>query len=380
MTAHAPIPFNDLRAAFAGRRDELLAAAARVLESGWYILGAEVAAFEAEFAAWCGPVGGSVGCVGVNSGTDALLLALRALQIGPGDEVITVSHTAVATVSAIVLAGATPVLVDIDPASYTMDPAAAAAAITPHTRAIIAVHLYGRPAVLQPLLELAATHKLRLIEDCAQAHGATIDGRPVGTIGDVGCFSFYPTKNLGALGDGGAVISTDAELLQRVRLLREYGWTPAARYVSQVAGMNSRLDELQAALLRVKLTHLAADNEARRALAALYRARLPTELVAPQEAPGTRHVYHLFVVRAAAPAQREQLRAGLAEQEIGTAVHYPVPIHLQPGYAPLVRVAGSLRHTEAAAQTILSLPLYPTLAPAQVERVAAALAALLRAP
>lgn len=376
MPSHAPVPFNDLRATFEAQRAELLAAAERVLESGWYILGNEVAAFEAEFAAWAG----AAGCVGVNSGTDALQLALRALEIGPGDEVITVSHTAVATVSAIVLAGATPVLVDIDPATFNIDPAAAAAAITPRTRAIIAVHLYGRPAPLRPLLQLAAAHNLRLIEDCAQAHGATIGRRKLGTIGDVGCFSFYPTKNLGALGDSGAVISRDPGLLEQLRRLREYGWTPAARYVSQIAGMNSRLDELQAALLRVKLPWLAANNRARRALAALYRANLPPVLVAPGEGAGEKHVYHLFVVRAPTPKLREQLRAGLARDEIGTAIHYPVPVHLQPGYARLVRVAGSLAHTEAAAQTILSLPIYPTLPPDAVKRVCRVLHMLMPAP
>jgi dTDP-4-amino-4,6-dideoxygalactose transaminase len=373
MSALEPIPFNDLRAAYLAQADELNEAAQRVFASGWYILGAEVAAFEQEFAQWTG----AAGCVGVNSGTDALLLVLRALDIGEGDEVITVAHTAVATVAAVVLAGATPVLVDIDPTTYTMDPAAAEAAMTPRTRAIIAVHLYGQAADMQPLLALAVKHDLRLIEDCAQAHGATYFGRTVGTMGDAGCFSFYPTKNLGALGDGGAVISRDPALLEQVRLQREYGWTPAARYVSQVAGMNSRLDELQAALLRVKLKGLAAANEARRALASDYAQLLPPELTLPSQRAECRHVYHLYVVRAPSPALRESLRTELAAAGVGTGIHYPVPVHLQPGYAHQVTVAGSLCQTERAAQTVLSLPLHPALTRAHIECVAGILTRLL---
>jgi len=373
MPPSDPIPFNDLRAAYLAQRDELNAAALRVLESGWYILGAEVAAFEQEFAQWAG----AAGCVGVNSGTDALILALRALNIGPGDEVITVAHTAVATVAAIVLAGATPVLVDIDPTTRTLDPNAAAAAITPRTKAIIPVHLYGHPAAMQPILELAAANNLRVIEDCAQAHGARYDGRLVGTLGDIACYSFYPTKNLGALGDGGAVVSRDPAIIEKLRLLREYGWNPTQRYVSQIAGMNSRLDEMQAALLRVRLRHLDTDNERRRMLADRYASLLPSALQQPREQPNCRHVYHLYVVQARSPEERDALRAGLAAQGIGTAIHYPVPIHLQPGYAHEVVIAGTLHHTERAAQTILSLPLYPSLAVEQIERVSAALTQLL---
>jgi dTDP-4-amino-4,6-dideoxygalactose transaminase len=343
---------------------------AEVLDSGWYILGRQAEAFEAEFAAFCG----AAGCVGVNSGTDALLLALRACGIGAGDEVITVAHTAVATVAAIRLAGATPVLVDIDPLTYTMDPAAAEAAVTAATRAIIPVHLYGQAADLRSIREITRRHGIRLIEDCAQAHGATLDGRPLGSFGDLAAFSFYPTKNLGALGDGGAVVGQDAGLVERVRLLREYGWTPSARYVSQVEGFNSRLDELQAAVLRVKLRHLPAQNARRRELAALYGELLPPEIVRPQVRAGGTHVFHLYVVRAAGGAERrDALRQRLAERGVGTGIHYPVPVHLQPAYGQGEVRAGDLRQTEEAAGEILSLPMYPSLAPQAVARVAEAL-------
>jgi dTDP-3-amino-3,4,6-trideoxy-alpha-D-glucose transaminase len=265
------LPFNDLRAEYLAVKHEIDAAVARVLDSGWYILGKEVTKFEEEFAAYLSDDGGEptrafagvqskiqnpkpkIACVAVNSGTDALHLALRACDVGPGDEVITVSHTAVATAAAIRLTGATPVFVDIDPVTYTMAPAALTAAITERTKAIIPVHLYGHPAAMREILDIARQHGVRVIEDCAQAHGARYSGERVGTLGDLGCFSFYPTKNLGALGDGGAVVSRNPALIDRVRRLREYGWTPQARYISQEEGLNSRLDELQAAILRVKI-------------------------------------------------------------------------------------------------------------------------------
>jgi dTDP-4-amino-4,6-dideoxygalactose transaminase len=364
------IPFNDLRSTYLALKAELDAAVAEVLDSGWYILGRQAEAFEEEFAAFCG----AKGCVGVNSGTDALLLALRACGIGPGDEVITVSHTAVATVAAIRLSGATPVLVDIDPLTYTMDPAAAEAAVTAATRAMIPVHLYGQAADLRSIREITQRHGLALIEDCAQAHGATLDGRPLGSFGDLSAFSFYPTKNLGALGDGGAVVGQDAALVERVRLLREYGWTPAARYVSQVEGLNSRLDELQAAVLRVKLRHLPAQNARRVELAALYGELLPPEILRPQVRAGGTHVFHLYVVRApGGAARRDVLRQRLAERGVGTGIHYPVPVHLQPAYGHGEVRAGDLRLTEAAAGEIMSLPMYPTLSPQAVARVAEAL-------
>lgn len=366
------IPFNELRSNYLAQQQEIDAAVHHVLASGWYILGRESAAFEAEFAAYCG----ATGCVGVNSGTDALYLALRACDIGPGDEVITVAHTAVATVAAIRMTGATPVLVDIDPDTYTMAPAALAAALTPATRAVIPVHLYGHPADMDAICAVA--RECFVIEDCAQAHGARYKGQPVGSFGDLACYSFYPTKNLGALGDGGAVTSNDPELLAKVRLLREYGWTPNARYVSQVEGVNSRLDELQAAILRVRLRHLDADNAARRRLAALYNALLPAAIKRPVEQPESRHVYHLYVIQ---HADRDGLRTRLAEQGIGAAIHYPVPVHLQPAYQAGQVRCHPLPVTEQAARKVLSLPMYPALTEAQVRMVAAAVTnALTAAP
>jgi dTDP-3-amino-3,4,6-trideoxy-alpha-D-glucose transaminase len=373
MTAMLPIPFNDLRAAYLAMQREIDAAVAEALDSGWYILGRQVAAFEAEFAAFTH----TAGCVGVNSGTDALVLALRACGVGPGDEVITVAHTAVATVAAIRLAGAVPVLVDVDPQTYTMDPQALEAAITGATRAVIPVHIYGHAADLAAIQAITQRHGLLLIEDCAQAHGATLHGRSLGSFGELATFSFYPTKNLGALGDGGAVVGQDAALLERVRLLHEYGWTPAARYVSQIEGTNSRLDELQAAILRVKLRHLDAHNAARRALAAAYSELLPPVVICPRERSGATHVYHLYVVRV---PQRDRVRRSLDAAGIGTAIHYPVPVHRQPAYGRSVVQCGPLRVTEQVAGEILSLPMYPTLTMAQVTRVVDALAQTLAAP
>jgi len=364
------IPFNDLRAQYLAHKDEIDAAVQRTLDSGWYILGSEAVAFETEFAAYCGVSG----CVGVNSGTDALQLALRACGVGAGDEVITVAHTAVATVAAIRMTGATPVLVDIDPVTYTMDPAKLEDATTARTKAIVPVHLYGHPADLAAIGEVAHRRGLWLIEDCAQAHGAHYHARPVGSFGDLACFSFYPTKNLGAIGDGGAVVGSDPDLLAKVRLLREYGWTPLARYVSQIEGVNSRLDELQAAILRVKLRYLDAENAVRRALAVAYAAHLPAVIGRPVEQAGCRHVYHLYVVRVAG---RDAVRARLAEAGIGTGIHYPVPVHLQPAYRSDALVARDLRETERAAGEILSLPMHPALTVEQVRQVATAVAAAL---
>lgn len=357
------IPVVDLRAEYLAVKTEIDAAVQRVLESGWYILGQEVAAFEAEFAAWCGVSG----AVGVGNGTDALHIALRACGIGPGDEVITVAHTAVATAAAIALTGATPVFVDIDPATYTLDPARLAAAITPRTAAVIPVHLYGHPADLGQILPIARAASLRVIEDCAQAHGAEWQGQKVGSYGDLACFSFYPTKNLGALGDGGAIAGNDPALLERARLLREYGWPPQNRYVSEIEGMNSRLDEMQAAILRVKLAHLDIWNNHRRRLAAVYAAHLPPTVVKPVEQPGCRHVYHLYVVRS---TDRDGLRERLRTAGVATGIHYPVPIHQQAAYSHLPPV--SLPATEQAAAEILSLPMHSTLTEKQIEQVCAA--------
>jgi dTDP-4-amino-4,6-dideoxygalactose transaminase len=359
------IPLVDLAADYLLAKEEIDEAVSRVLAGGWYILGREVAAFEEEFAAYCGVAH----AVGVASGTDAVLLALRALDIGPGDEVITVAHTAVATVAAVALAGARPVLVDVDPADGTMDPAKVEALVTPRTRAILPVHLYGQPAALAPLLDIAGRHSLFLVEDCAQAHGARYRGRPVGGWGHIASFSFYPTKNLGALGDGGAVVTDDPTLAERLRLLRQYGWRE--RYVSEIAGYNSRLDELQAAVLRVKLRYLDNWNERRRGLAARYDellARAP--LVRPVVRPESEPVYHLYVVQC---AERERLRRYLAAEGIGSAVHYPVPVHRQPAYYHLGYGAGALPVSERLANQVLSLPLYPALSAAAVERVAQAI-------
>lgn len=365
----SPIPVIDLHAQYTTLKPELDAAVARVLDSGWYILGKEVAAFEQEFAAYLqrtkdkgqraeDSLQSKIDCVAVNSGTDALQLALRAYDIGPGDEVITVSHTAVATVVAIRLTGATPVLVDIDPATYTMAPDAVRAALTPRTKAIIPVHLYGHPAALGALLAIAQEAGVPLIEDCAQAHGARYQGELVGTIGDLACFSFYPTKNLGALGDGGAVVGRTAERIAKVRSLREYGWTPQARYISQSEGLNSRLDELQAALLRVKLRYLDEWNDARRQIAARYAAHLPPGLTKPVEQPDSYHVYHLYVVQV---ANRDAFRQAMQAAGIATAIHYPAAVHQQPAYQQNNIICHPMPTTEQLLPNIVTLPMYPQL-------------------
>ncbi|MBI2939538.1 MAG: DegT/DnrJ/EryC1/StrS family aminotransferase, partial [Chloroflexi bacterium] len=341
------------RAQYLTHKPEIDAAIARVLDKGWYVLGDEVRAFEAEFAAYVEARFG----IGVGSGTEALHVALAACGVGAGDEVITVAHTAVATVAAIELAGVAPVLVDVEPDHFTLDPGKLEAAISPRTRAIVPVHLYGQPADLTPILAIARRYGLRVIEDCAQAHGAQYRGRRVGSWGDLGCFSFYPTKNLGALGDGGMVVGNDPALAERARRLREYGW--AERYVSHLAGWNSRLDEIQAAILRVKLRHLDADNAARGQLAARYDDGLTgTGLVTPTRRPASTHVYHLYVVRAPG---RDDLQAALRAQGIGALAHYPVPVHLQPAYRGRLRGGDHLPETERAAREVLSLPMYPEL-------------------
>lgn len=363
-----PILPTDPKAGYLAHKAEIDGAIQRVLDSGWYILGGEARAFEAEFAAYVGVNSG----VGVGSGTDALHLGLRALGVGPGDEVITVSHTAVATVAAIELAGATPVLVDIDPVTYTISPDAVRAVLTPRTRVLLPVHLYGHPADLGTLLEIAQQHGLRVFEDCAQCHGATYQGRRTGAWGDLAAFSFYPTKNLGALGDGGLLAANDPQLIENARLIREYGWRE--RYISEVAGFNTRLDELQAAILRARLVHLEADNARRQAIAARYTAGLAdTGLVLPVEVGEVTHVYHQYVVRS---PQRDGLREGLRERGVGSLIHYPVPIHRQPAYEGRVRVGASMAETERAAREIVSLPIYPELGDDQVDAVIEALRTL----
>lgn len=349
------------KAQYEAYKAEIDAAITHVLNDGRYILSEEVAAFEKEFAAYIGVSHG----IGVGSGTEALHLALKACGVGPCDEVVTVSHTAVATVSAIDLAGAIPVLVDIEPAYYTMDPEALSQAITKKTRAVIVVHLYGQAADMEEILAIAKAHGLKVIEDCAQAHGAIYRDKRVGSMGDVACFSFYPTKNLGAIGDGGMVVTSDPELAQCVRLLREYGW--AERYVSRISGWNSRLDEIQAAVLRVKLRHLEEDNRSRSRWAAEYAAGLEgLDLVLPEQRSGTKHVYHLYVVRT---ERRDALMAYLRDRNIGTLVHYPVPIHLQPAYRGKAVIKGNMKNTERASNTVLSLPIYPELAVADIGAV-----------
>lgn len=355
------IPVANPLASYHQHKKEIDTAVHHVLESGWYILGQEVTAFEEAFAAYIGVQFG----IGVGNGTEALHLALCACDIGPGDEVITVSHTAVATIAAIELCGAAPVLVDIDLAYYVLDPAVIEQALTPRTKAIIPVHLYGQAAAMDEILALARRYNLRVIEDCAQAHGALYNGKRVGSWGDAACFSFYPTKNLGALGDGGMVVTDNPALAQRARLLREYGW--AERYISHLPGWNSRLDELQAAILRVKLAYLDEDNEARRSLAERYNEALAdTPLHLPAKRPNSEHVYHLYVVRT---DRREEMRQFLAGRGVGTAVHYPQPVHQQPAYYQRLAGYDHLPHTEEIAPQILSLPLYPELTAVEQQQV-----------
>ncbi len=353
------------KAQYLAHKDEIDAAVHRVFDRGSYVLGEEVRAFEHEFAAYCG----AAHAIGVNSGTDALIFALRALGIGPGDEVITVSHTAVATVAAIAAAGARPVLVDIDPDSYTIDPMAAERAIGPATKAIVPVHLYGLPADMDAIMRLAAAHELKVVEDCAQATGARHMGRRVGTIGNVGCFSFYPTKNLGAIGDGGAVITNDGHLAERVRRLRQYGWDDAR--ISQEDGLNSRLDEIQAAVLRVKLGHLENDNGRRATIAGAYNTGLAeTGLSLPKSFRDRERVYHLYVV---AHGARDELAAALRREGVAPGIHYPIPVHRQKAYKDCGFAAEPLSYTERAAAEVLSLPIYPEIMAVECEAVIAAL-------
>ena len=364
--SNQPILQSSPKAGYLAHQAEIDEAVARTLASGWYILGAEVAAFEQEFAAYLG----TDHAVGVASGTDGLRLALRALGVGPGDLVFTVSHTAVATVAAIDMCGATPVYVDIDPATFTMNPADLEKAIAqapPGTpKAVLPVHLYGQPADLTAIAEICRSHSLFLVEDCSQAHGAEWNGKKVGTWGDIAVFSCYPTKNLGALGDAGIVVTGRAALDTQLRLLREYGWRE--RYVSAVPGENSRLDELQAAILRAKLHYLDSDNAQRIAAAGRYDHLLAgTGITLPCVRPEAKSVFHQYVIRS---KQRDALREYLKNQGIGTLIHYPVPVHQQPAYAHFAR--GPLPQTEAAAREVLSLPLYPEIPDADLRRTAEA--------
>jgi dTDP-4-amino-4,6-dideoxygalactose transaminase len=345
-------------------QDEIDTAISGVLKRGWYVLGEETRAFESEFSAYIGRGYG----IGVGSGTEALHIALLTCGIGEGDEVITVSHTAVATVAAIELCGARPVLVDIENEYLTMDPEKLSDAITPRTKAFIPVHIYGQTADMAALSEVARTSGIIMIEDCAQACGATDRGRQAGSFGDMSCFSFYPTKNLGAIGDGGMIVTDNPDLAEKARRVREYGW--AERYVSSIPGLNSRLDELQAAVLRVKLRHLDEANDSRLHLASVYENGLRgTEVRTPMVRPETRHVYHLYVIRARA---RDELRAFLKSRGVGSMIHYPVPVHQQPAYIGRVRCPGDMTVTEQAVREILSLPMYPELDVSAVHTVAEA--------
>jgi dTDP-4-amino-4,6-dideoxygalactose transaminase len=357
------VPFLELARQTALVRDEIDDALDRVLTSGRFVLEQEVEGFEKEWAAYCG----AEHAVGVASGTDALALALQAVGVRAGDEVVTAANTCVPTVAAIEQAGAAPVLADVDPGTFTLDLARVEEALTERTRALVPVHLYGRVADMEPLLELARTRKLLVVEDCAQAHGAEYEGRRAGALGDAAAWSFYPTKNLGAIGDAGAVTTSDPETAERVRLLRNYGEQERFRHVAR--GRNSRLDAVQAAVLRAKLPHLEEWNERRREIAAAYgEALADTDVAAPG---GDGHVYHLYVVRT---PRREELREHLFARGIGTAIHYPVPIHLQPAYTALTPAGRDLTASERLSRSILSIPLNAALTDDEVDYVAEALA------
>ncbi len=362
------VPFLDLTRQYRRIHDEVGAAVTRTLESGRYVLGEELAAFEREFAAYCG----ARLAVGVGSGTDALHLALRAAGVRPGDRVITAPNIAGPTVCAIVAAGAVPVFVDVDPRTFTLDPeklrAHLAAQPRAHpARAIIPVHLYGHPAALGEIAQICAEHDLELIEDAAQAHGAEYAGRRIGPRAGFSCWSFYPTKNLGAYGDAGMVLTNDAQAAERVRMLRNYG--EEAKYVNLLPGVNSRLDELQAAVLRVKLRHLDEWVTARRRLASLYdRLLADGPVTRPVEVSPARHGYHLYVIRS---PRRDALQRHLQARGIGTSIHYPVPAHCQPAYRHLGYAEGDFPCAERACREVLSLPLYPELTEDELRHVAA---------
>ena len=355
------VPFGDLRRQYDAMREEIDTAVRRVHERGWFILGEECEAFESEFAAAVGVRH----AVGVGNGTEAIHLALRAVGVGPGDEVITVANTCVPTVSGIWPSGATIRLIDVDERSFTLDPHKLEEAITTKTRAIVVVHLYGQAADLDPIAEIARRHNLNLIEDAAQAHGALYKGRRLGSIGDAAAFSFYPSKNLGANGDGGAVTTNDAEIAGRLRRLRNYG--QEQRYYHTSKGINSRLDEMQAAILRAKLPRLDGWNERRRAIARLYDQGIHNPLIRkPEEMSYGRHNYHLYVVRC---ERRDALQQHLSERGIQTLIHYPVPIHLQEGYQDLGRKRGDYPVSERGADEVLSLPIFPELSDGEAASV-----------
>ncbi|MCO6430669.1 MAG: DegT/DnrJ/EryC1/StrS family aminotransferase [Deltaproteobacteria bacterium] len=358
------IAVADPKAQYLSYREEIDSAIARVLNSGWYILGKEVEEFERRFAGFVG----AESCFGVANGTDAIALALRACGVFPGDEVITVSHSAVATVAAIEQIGAIPVFADIEEETMGLDPRTLPALFNCRTKAVVAVHIYGQPARIEEIATLCEESQIKLVEDCAQAHGARIGSAMVGSFGDAAAFSFYPTKNLGAIGDGGAVVTSNSEIAEQLRLLRQYGWRE--RYISSVAGINSRLDELQAAVLNVKLPHLEADNERRRAVAERYNRCLAPAVKGPKLSPEHRHAMHLYVLRT---PRRDELKRFLQERGIQSALHYPSPIHKQPAYEGRIKGGDNLPVTEKIYSEILSLPMYPELTAGDVQRVCDAL-------
>ncbi len=356
------VPFVDLKAQIDPFMGEINEAIANVVQNTAFILGSDVSRFESNFAAFCS----ARYAVGVDSGTSALELALRALGIGPGDEVITASNTFIATVLAISYNGAAPVLVDADPVTYTIDVEAVAKAITPRTKAIIPVHLYGQTADMDPILDLAKQHNLVVVEDACQSHGAAYKGRPAGTMGDAAAFSFYPAKNLGAFGDAGMVTTADAQIAETIRILRNVG--QSKKYHHDLLGYNHRIDTLQAAILDVKLKHLAGWNDARRKAAALYGELLAgSGVITPAVADYAVPVWHLYVIRV---NERDALLEFLAGRNIGTGIHYPIPVHLQPAYAHLGHKAGDFPVAETAANQIVSLPMFETISAEQVEYVA----------
>jgi dTDP-4-amino-4,6-dideoxygalactose transaminase len=364
------IPFIDLKAQHQSIRKELREAIDRVLDTCEFALGSEVEAFEREFAAYCGARHG----IAVNSGTSALHLALLAAGVGPGDEVITVPFSFVATAAAIVYTGARPVFVDVDPRSYTMDAGQIERVITPRTKAILPVHLYGHPADMDPILEIARRHNLIVIEDAAQAHGAEYKGRKVGAIGDFSCFSFYPTKNLGACGEGGIALTNRPEFDRKIRMLRD--WGQEKKYYHVLKAFNYRMEGMQGAVLRVKLRHLDSWNEARLTHAASYDAVLPASGVqTPQAMAYARHVYHVYAIRT---QERDDLQQSLTGRGIQTAVHYPYPIHLLPAYADLGYHLGDFPQSEKLSRELLSLPMFPELSEESISQVASTIVEFMR--
>jgi dTDP-4-amino-4,6-dideoxygalactose transaminase len=370
------IPILDLKEQTRQLEGEVLEAFRRVMAEAAFIKGPDVRAFEGEFASYIG----AAHAIGVANGTDALVLALRALDIGPGDEVITTTFSFIASAECISLIGATPVLVDIDPRTFTMDPARLAEKITPRTRAIIPVHLYGQPAEMEAIQAIAERHRLAVVEDCAQATGATCGGRRVGSFGTFGCFSFFPSKNLGAFGDGGAVTTSDPVLAEKVRWIADHG--SRIRYQHELLGTNSRLDSLQAAVLRVKMKHLERWNERRRQIAARYTAALGAAegVTCPSDAPygPSRHVYHQYTLRV--PGRRDAVREHLAADGITAVTYYPISLHRQPVYASLGHPPGSFPHAEQAQEEVLSLPMFPELSDSAIDRICARVVERLTSP